>query len=148
MGMKNKYGYQEGDLFEVVECPYSREWFSVGSIIKLHQDDGSSCPWFELVRGRSYRGDNTWAYNYDHLKPVSIQDGEEYVEPFKPFDVTIHIDSEDKARQLYTVANTAISRFIKIDQGTKGIQPEYSLLLDTYRLLGSKLKGIRKGELL
>ncbi|MGD9381590.1 MAG: hypothetical protein PVI03_04025 [Candidatus Thorarchaeota archaeon] len=72
--MKNKYGYQVGDLFRVLPNSSTTEWFSVGSIIKLKKDDGTSCPWFELVQGQSYGDYDIWAFAYEDLEEVSIQD--------------------------------------------------------------------------
>jgi len=68
---KNKYGYQEGDLFTTTESPY----FTKGSIVRLEKDDGSWCPLFKLVTGEGGFDGSDKAYDYyESFKPLHVQE--------------------------------------------------------------------------
>ncbi|MGD9381598.1 MAG: hypothetical protein PVI03_04065 [Candidatus Thorarchaeota archaeon] len=75
--MKNKYGYQVGDIFKVKES--NVRIFSDGAIIQLEEDDGTERPLFKLLQGtceyNHSKGDEAGAYiHYDGLIPLHIQD--------------------------------------------------------------------------
>lgn len=69
MNCKNK-GYKIGDIFEVVESGGN---FEKGSIIVLSEDDESSAPRFDLIKGRCnfcVNGIKTKQGNYANLDRV------------------------------------------------------------------------------
>lgn len=97
-----KRGYKVGDRFRVIR-PDNQEEFSIGSIVELSYDDGSSCPKFDLIEGscRYEDGVNTKKGAYTSL---------DYVEPLKETNMTL----EDAYLTLHNACGIEVGDTVKV----------------------------------
>lgn len=69
------YKAQEGTAYRLVrhpECGCTEEGLSVGNIVYLSYDDGTSCPYF--VRDKEDIGERTFCIYWNDLEPVAVAD--------------------------------------------------------------------------
>tara|TARA_R110000851_G_scaffold187318_1_gene337146 strand:+ start:48009 stop:48725 length:717 start_codon:yes stop_codon:yes gene_type:complete len=73
-------GYKVGDLFEVIK----KDEYSLGSIVKLTEDDGSEWPLFDLVKGSVlstiHPNDTDFYLGFDDFLPLARKDKDQDTE--------------------------------------------------------------------
>ena len=79
MTIATDMGFEIGELYRVINDEES-SYYKVGMIVRFSQDDGSSCPQFELISGKpkSTVFDGLYYIGLDDLELVETQDNHEY----------------------------------------------------------------------